>query len=399
MIVRKAFKFRLNVTGKQQQKLIEFAGCCRFLWNKLLHQNLFRLNNKQRIMRYQEMAFWLKIYKSSDEYGFLKSCHSQVLQQKLKDLDKAFMDCFDKKQPNKRLPRFKKKGVNDGFRFPQGFKINGNNIFLPKIGWFKFRQSQKIIGTPKNITISNYCGNWYISIQVEYETMTPNHPKRNIVGVDVGIANFATLSTGKVFKARNNFRKKEKQLKKAQKSLSRKKKFSNNWNKQKAKIQKIHAKIANCRRDYLHWCSNRISKNHAMVVLEDLNVSNMSRSAKGSIDEPGRNVKAKSGLNKSILDQGWAEFKRQLQYKQEWLGGEVILVPAKYTSQTCPNCGHRDAENRKTQASFSCINCDYANNADVVGAINVLRAGHAHLACGDIGGVSCQAQEPPKVAA
>ena len=157
--------------------------------------------------------------------------------------------------------------------------------------------------------------------------------------------------------------------------MSRKTKFSNNWKKAKARVQKIHTRIANARRDFLHKTTTTISKNHAIVCIEDLQVRNMSKSAAGGSDSPGRNVKAKSGLNKSILDQGWFEFRRQLEYKQVWLGGEVLAVPARNTSRTCPACGHVSADNRQTQALFACVECGYENNADLVGAINILSRG------------------------
>lgn len=122
----------------------------------------------------------------------------------------------------------------------------------------------------------------------------------------------------------------------------------------------------------------------------------MSKSAKGTVEEPGKNVKAKSGLNKSILDQGWHEFQRQLGYKLDWAGGRLILVNPKNTSRCCPRCGHTSKENRKTQAQFKCVspNCGYTENADLVGAINVLRAGHAQLACGENSLEFSMKQEP-----
>jgi putative transposase len=119
-----------------------------------------------------------------------------------------------------------------------------------------------------------------------------------------------------------------------------------------------------------------------MIAVEDLKVSNMSKSARGMADAPGRNVRAKSGLNKAILDQGWGEFRRQLEYKTAWNGGYFVAVPAQNTSRTCPCCGHISSDNRKTQAQFKCVACAHAANADHVGAINVLRAGHARFACG-----------------
>ncbi len=119
-----------------------------------------------------------------------------------------------------------------------------------------------------------------------------------------------------------------------------------------------------------------------MVALEDLKISNMSKSAKGTANAPGCNVRAKSGLNKSILDQGWGEFRRQLEYKTAWHGGYLVAVDPKNTSRTCPCCGHASKENRKTQALFACVSCGYGNNADHVGALNILAAGHAVIACG-----------------
>jgi len=120
-----------------------------------------------------------------------------------------------------------------------------------------------------------------------------------------------------------------------------------------------------------------------MVCVEDLQIKNMSKSAAGTIALPGKNVRAKSGLNKSIFDQGWYEFRRQLEYKQAWRGGVLIAVPPHHTSQTCPRCGHVAANNRQTQATFCCVRCNHESNADLVGAINILRAGHARIACGE----------------
>jgi putative transposase len=124
-------------------------------------------------------------------------------------------------------------------------------------------------------------------------------------------------------------------------------------------------------------------------------VRNLSKSASGTTETPGKNVKAKSGLNKAILDQGWYEFRRQLDYKLEWNGGQLIAVPPQNTSRTCPCCGHMSADNRKTQAQFLCVECGFEENADVVGAINVLRAGHARLACAETSpAIGASGQEP-----
>ena len=175
---------------------------------------------------------------------------------------------------------------------------------------------------------------------------------------------------------------------KEQRKLSRKVKKSNGWLKQKYKVQKVHKKISNARNDFLHKCSTNLCKNHALIVLEDLKVRNMSSSAKGSIEEPGKNVAAKSGLNKSILDQGWYEFRRMLEYKQEWTGGQLITIPPQYTSQKCSKCGHTEKENRVTQSDFKCKKCSFNINADINAASNILAAGRAVLASGDISSVA-----------
>lgn len=129
------------------------------------------------------------------------------------------------------------------------------------------------------------------------------------------------------------------------------------------------------RRDYQHKATTEISNNHAMIAVEDLRVANMSKSARGTAAQPGRNVRQKAGLNRSILDQGWHEIRRQLEYKMAWTGGLFVAVPPHYTSQTCPACLYKSSGNRKTQAAFLCMQCGYAENADVVGAINVLHRG------------------------
>ena len=230
----------------------------------------------------------------------------------------------------------------------------------------------------KNVTVSLSAGKCFVSIQTEREVEQPM-PKGGAVGIDMGIARFATLSDGAFYAPLNSFKRHETALRKAQQAMSRKVKFSSNWKRAKARVQRIHTRIGNARRDFLHKSSTTISQNHAMVCIEDLPVRNMSRSAAGTTGQPGRNVRAKSGLNKAILDQGWAEFRRQLDYKLAWNGGHLIAVPAQNTSRTCPCCGHVSADNRRTQERFACVGCGFEENADRVGAINVLRHGEALL--------------------
>lgn len=381
---RKAFKFQLKTNDAQALQLRRFAGCCRLVWNKALALQKSRLDGKQGILTYAKMASELLQWKHAEETTFLVEAPSQALQQTLKNLDRALRDAFNKKSP-KRFPHFKKKGTGDSFRLPQGFKIDdeNNRVFLPKIGWINYRNSRKIEGVAKNMTLSQSGGHWYVSIQTEQEIEPPTHTSESIIGVDMGITKFVTMSDGTVFHPVNSYRIHEKKLKKLQQQLAKKVKYSNNWKKQKAKVQNLHSKIANVRRDYLHKTSTAISKNHAVIVIEDLEVAAMSASAKGTLENHGTNVKAKAGLNKSILDQGWHEFRRQIVYKQAWRGGRVIAVNPRNTSLTCACCGHVGAENRTTQDRFECVKCGHIDNADINAAKNILAAGHAVLACGE----------------
>ena len=379
--IRKAYKVQLKNNNNIENKLVRFCGSSRFLWNKCLAMNLDRLEKRQPILWYNELAYWLTVWKQSEDYGFLKECPSQVLQQKLKDLERAFGDCFDKSQSLKRIPVFKKRGLNDGIRFPQGFKIDNRRIFLPKIGWIGFHKSCEITGKIKNITITNRGGQWFASIQVEQMVEIGKHVSDLEIGIDAGVKCFAAFSDGTMRNGVHSFRKHEDRLARKQRKLSRKKRGSNNWKKQKREIAKLHHTMANVRSDFLHKLSTDISKNHAKVYVEGLQIRNMSASAKGTIEEPGRNVKAKSGLNKSILDQGWFEFRRQLDYKLFWRGGMLVEVNPRHTSQQCSCCGHTAKENRVSQDVFRCQVCGHEENADVNAAKNILTVGQTGVAC------------------
>lgn len=377
-----AFKYELKPNGQQMRQMRRFAGSCRFVFNKALALQKENYVAGEKFISYVAMSKHLTAWRNCEETSWLKDAPVHPLQHALKDLERAYKNFFAKRAD---FPRFKKKGMGNSFRYPDAkqFKIDAGNcrVFLPKLGWLRYRNSRDMLGTAKNITVSSAGGKWFVSIQTEREVGEPAHPSTSIVGVDVGIARFATLSDGTFFEPINSFRKQQARLAHYQRAMSRKTKFSSNWKKAKAKVTKLHQKISNTRRDYLHKTTTTISKNHAMVCIEDLQVRNMSKSAAGSAEAPGRNVKAKSGLNKSILDQGWFEFRRQLEYKQAWQGGQVVAVNPRNTSRTCPACNHVAAENRQTQARFACVECGFEENADVVGAINVLRAGHARLAC------------------
>jgi putative transposase len=376
-----AFKYALRPTGQQERQMRRFAGSCRFVYNQALALQKARYEQGEKKLGYAELCKRLTEWRNGAQTPWLAEAPVHPLQQTLKDLERAYTNFFAKRAD---FPRFKKKGQSDRFRYPDPKQIRldqaNSRLFLPKLGWLRYRHSRDVLGAVKTVTVSQSGGQWFVSIQTEREVEQPI-PQGGAVGLDLGIARFATLSDGTFYAPLNSFKRHETALRKAQQAMSRKVKFSANWKKAKARVQRIHSRIGHARRDFLHKTSTAISQNHAMVCIEDLQVRNMSKSAAGRSEQPGKNVRAKSGLNKSILDQGWFEFRRQLDYKLAWNGGWLVAVPPRNTSRTCPCCGHVSAQNRQTQARFSCVECGFEDNADVVGAINVLRAGHARFAC------------------
>lgn len=376
-----AYRYELIPSGEQQRRMRCFAGSCRFVFNKALELQKERHEKGDKRLGYAGLCKLLTGWRNAAEMQWLKEAPTHPLQQALKDLGRAYANFFARRTE---FPRFKKKGQRDSFRYPDAKQIKldqqNDRIFLPKLGWIRYRNSRQVLGKVKNATVSWHNGKWFVSIQTEREVELPT-PTGDAIGVDMGIIRFASFSDGSSVAPLNCFRRHESALRKAQQIMSRKTKFSNNWRKAKAKVQRIHARVTNVRNDFLHKLSTQISKNHAIVCVEELQIGNMSRSAAGTSEAPGTHVRAKSGLNKSILDQGWCEFRRQLDYKLAWNGGWLVAVPPQNTSRTCPACSYVSGENRPTQAKFSCVECGFEENADVVAAINILRAGLARLAC------------------
>lgn len=379
-----AYRFELRPTRKQCRDLASYAGCRRYVYNKALSLQREQIASGSKLFSYPELCVLLTSWKYADETKFLQAPPSQAMQQALKDLSRGYQNNF---QGRAQPPRFHKKGKKERFRYPDGKQIkldqSGARMFLPKLGWVRYRKSRIVEGRIKNATVIQDGDKWYVCIQTERDVEVRKRSADSVIGIDLGIAGFATTSDGVVIQAPNSFRKYAKKLAKMQRLQARKVKKSSNWQKQGKKIKKLHRKIRNTRNDFLHKASTAICKNHAVIVIEDLKVKEMSASAKGTLASPGRDVKRKSGLNKSILDQGWYEFRRQLEYKSEWGGGNVIAIPPMNTSLMCFSCKYVDGRNRVSQSIFRCISCEHEENADVNAARNILAAGRAVLACGE----------------
>lgn len=394
-----AFKYELQPDGEQERSMRRISGACRFVFNKALTIQKENYEAGNKFIGYVPMAKQLTEWRNSAETPWLKEAPCHPLQHALKDLDRAYKNFFAKRA---HFPRYKKKGAGSSFRYPDSTQIKldqvNSRIFLPKLGWIRYRKSREIIGELCNVTVTHNGNKWFISVQTEQEVNLSQRTASTAVGIDVGITRFATLSDGHSIEPLNSFKKHQKRLCRYQRGMARKIKFSNNWKKARAKVQKVHVDIANARKDFLHKTTTAISKNHAFVCVEDLQVKNMSKRAVGTKEQPGTQVCQKSHLNRSILDQGWGMFRSQLEYKLEWNGGMLLAVPPENTSRTCPNCGHISEHNRKTQSQFACVSCGYKNNADLVGAINILERGHRLLACGEMVHLGrSKKQEPTEV--
>lgn len=403
MLVQRAYIYRLMPTPEQEGLFRQYAGACRWVYNQGVALNEQRRKDGDKRLHYVQLQKELTRWRHDPASAWLGELPCGYQQAALRDLDRGYVNLFEKRA---QAPTFKKKRVSrDSFKaFAPFFAFDGGNrrLRVPGAGWIRFRKDRLPAGEVKNITVSRVGRHWQASVQVELEVAAPVHPSTTPVGVDLGVAKFAALSTGQVIRAPvDRLLELERRMKRAQRRLARKVKFSANWKKQRARITSLHRRITNVRVDFLHKTTTAICKSHALVVVEDLEVQSMSKSARGTVNAPGRNVRAKAGLNRSILRQGWAEFRRQLDYKQRWLGGTVLAVDPRNTSRRCPECGHVSAENRVAQAVFACVACGHQADADVNAARNILTAArYAVAACGGpaLSGGPMK-QEPPPMAA
>ena len=276
------------------------------------------------------------------------------------DLDKASKQMFKK---TSRRPKFKKHRlhVSTVSLFYPATKTTFRNSYLqiPKVGLVRFRGLKKVSGTLKSFNLIKRAGDWYASLLFECEDKL--NENTSIVGVDRGITSLLAMSDGTLIDNPRWYRSSEQKLKRAQRSLSRKKKGSNRKKKQQLRLAKLHHHVSNQRKDFLHKLSTTISKNHGIVVLEDLKIENM--------------IKFSSGMAKSILDAGWGMFSSMLEYKCR----EVIKVNPAYTSQTCSQCGHGDRENRCGKY-FECLHCAHEEDADYNASKNILALGQRVIA-------------------
>jgi putative transposase len=374
MLLQRANVYRLQPTLDQASAFNQWVGACRTIYNIALDQR--RTWGQQHKLSYNQQQ--AEITELRADVDWLKAVPVHALQMAVRALDNAFQRFFSGLGS---FPTPRKKFVNDSFTLPDpsylGFKrLNRNRgaIKVPKIGWVKLIGYRPLAGALRSITISRKAGHWYVSIACQKQIEDPAPTNLPSAGLDRGVTVFAALSDGTKIEPISAFKGIQDQLSKQQRRLARKKKYGANWRKLKAKIARLHRKAANSRKDFLHKLSTELAKNHGVIKIEKLQVKNMTRSAKGTIETPGRNVAAKSGLNRSILDQGWSMFATMLRYKLAQRGGQLLEVNPAYTSQRCAECGEIDRANRPSQATFVCVACGHTDNADINAARNIHQA-------------------------
>jgi putative transposase len=368
------------VPNAEQEGLFrQFSGVCRLVYNLALEQrrDFWRpyLRQQGKHLGYVGQARELTMLRA--QYDWIAAVSQTCQQQALRDLDKAYINFF---KGHAGYPSPRRKGVNDAFRF-QGREVETRKLSakwsavrLPKIGWVKFRNTRPIHGVVKNATVSLDPLGWHISLACQIEHVVPQNGLA-AVGIDRGIANTIALSTGERRSLPGRLEVLDRRHRAAKRRLARKKRGSNRRKKQLRCVARLAAHRARIRSDWHHKASLAIAQRFAAVILEDLKIKNMTASARGTVEQPGRNVGQKSGLNGSLLNQGWHAFETLLAYKLQERGGTLVKVNPANTSQTCSACEAVDAKSRKNQACFVCTACGFVEHADLNAAINIASRG------------------------
>ena len=388
-MAKKAYKYRLYPTKKQEKMLFWTLTRCRELYNAALaeRKEAYRLAGK--IISYYEQKRDLPAIKAEirEEY---QGIHSQVLQDVLLRLDKAFKAFFRRVRNGEEpgYPRFLGRNRYHSFTYPQtGFSFtHDSHVCLSKIGSIKVKMHREMQGTIKTATIKHEAGQWYAVFSCEVEQPERLPVVDSEVGIDLGVTHFAALSDGTFIESPRYYRKSQKHLEKRQQTFSRKKRGSHRHEKERLAIAKAHRKIANQRRDFQHKQSTQLVKQHQLIVFEKLEIKNLTKHVKPKQDEETgqylpNGAAAKSGLSKSILDAGWASFQQMCVSKAAYAGRAVLFVTPRYTSQVCSQC--RAVRKKSLDERWHSCECGCELDRDTNAAINILWLGRSQR------GVTC----------
>ena len=368
----KSIKIRIYPEAVQKQFISKQLGCCRFIYNKLLDYKKIQYEQNKQKVSLSQLGKYLTNLKNQKDYLFLNNVYSVCLQQSMQDLIKAYDNFF---KLNKGYPKFKsKKDTIQSCRFTNNIfkckkKINGNRITLIKqLKNILFKcsrkdeiylnENQKYI---HSVTLTKTSTNkYYLSILIDYN-INQKQKLDTVIGLDLGIKDFIVDSNGNRYENKHFYKNKENKLKKLYKQLSKKQKGSNNRNKLRIKLSKVHEKIKNQRQNYLHQITSKLVNENQIICIEDLNVKGMMSNHK---------------LAKSISDLSFYEFRRQLEYKCRWYGRDLVIIDRFYpSSKTCHNCGYIYKDLKLSEREWICPHCKSKIDRDYNAAQNILDEG------------------------
>ena len=360
------------------RKLSGQAGACRFVWNYFLGENQGQM---ELWRRYPELtakpqtsffSLGVQFTRLRKEVGWLNEYSCAITRHILKYQSDAWTACF---QSGKGFPKFKSRhGSNPSFTIPENIRIQDGKLHVQKIGWLRIQRkggNPYPDGKPVKAVITRQAGKWHVVVC--YQVEIPEKVDNGVTaGVDRNVRQVAVVDSNgnETIHYLPELAKKEARLKRYQRRMQRQVKGSRRRHKTRLKWQKCCRHLKNARDNWQHQASRKIANNAGLVVLEDLNTQGMTKSAKGTVDNPGKHIKAKSGLNREILKTGWYGLEQKLNYK-----AEVIKIHPAYTSQACSACGHVSKDNRTSQAVFKCVACGHAEHADINAARNILASG------------------------
>ena len=388
-------RYRLLPTPTQQAVLRDHCGHARYVWNLSVEQHSHWHPGRRCAPGYREQC--RQLTQARAEHPWLAAGSQTVQQQALRDFARAMAAFFDPANPAGR-PSWRKAGRDEGFRIVgrgtqwdlRRVSRHVGQVWVPKAGWVPFRWSRAVPAGVKSYRVTkDRAGRWHVAFAVIPEPV-PAPSNGQVAGIDRGVAVSAALSTGELLRCPALTAREWTRLRRLQRRLARAKRGSSRRGRVRHAIARLKARETDRRKDWAEKVSTDIARRFDVIRVEDLQIGNMTRSARGTRDNPGRNVRAKAGLNRGILRSGWGLLVRRLEDKAP---GRVEKIKPHYTSQRCSACGQADRDSRESQAVFRCTACGFAGHADVNAARNIA-AGHAVTARGGDGAARPVNREP-----